>query len=817
MDTVAAPDITPVDKPIPREKPTADVSTTPTQEVSFPGAEPETAESDDHEEETTEAITQPDEHVQTDQAEGEAETASTKDTPAQAAFVLDPSRLEQGLNWDHCGSPADGRLSLPGMPDEDELVELSADAAELFVRENRALLRGSVLVDRGEQHLEAGEINYDRDSGDVHATGGVLFQQPGLRLLGREAQLNLLSRQGQIDDAYYRLIGLNARGTAHQGRVESPTLTRFQDITYTACPPDSSAWELHADELDIDRAAGTGVARHAKLRVGGVPILYTPYMSFPLDNRRKTGFLIPSFGNSNQRGIEFGAPFYVNLAPNMDATLIPRYMSKRGIMLGGEFRYLTASEQGEFYGEIIPNDRDYTEGDTRGGFAFQQEGHFGPRWSTNVNFNLVSDDTYLEDFGADLNVTSTRNLERRGDVTYRGDNWSLLGRLQGFQTVDRSIAPEDRPYNRLPQLLYVYDRGNLWQGIDVRLEAENVYFDHSDKVHGNRLAIRPSVSLPFRRPYGHLIPKATLNHASYWLDDQGFGRSDSPNLTVPTLSLDGSLVFERFHGWLGDDATQTLEPRLYYLYTPYEEQDDLPVFDSAEYDFTFASLFRENRFTGRDRIGDANQLTLALTSRIINDSDGRELLRGSIGQILYFEDRRVQLQGGGDDDSASAVTGELAARLGSDWSTRASILWDPNRGDDQTRKSSAGVYYHSQERRLFNLTYRLNRADRLDLSGEDTSFEDTDMSFLWPATRNLDLIGRWLYSLRHDQTMEAFAGVQYGRCCWRLRAVVRQHVISTDDDPELSFMLQLELASLGSFGNDIEDFLQRGVYGYEVE
>lgn len=749
----------------------------------------------------------------TSEPEDRSQTTEKIDAGDDEPVKLDYSRLEEGLSWAHCGPPPSGDRFTAPLPDADQPIELSADAAELFHLENRALLRGTVEVRRGDQQLDAEEVSYDRGSGVARARGGVLLRQPGLRLLGREAEVNLIDRQGRIDDAHFRFIGTNARGTANRAEIESPTLARFENITYTTCPPDSNAWELQADELEIDRAQGRGVARHAKLRVSGVPLLYSPYLSFPLDDRRKSGFLIPSLGNSNKLGIDLSAPIYLNLAPNMDATLIPRYMSKRGVMLGSEFRFLTASEQGKFFGEVIPDDREFADGGARGGLSFEQQGHFGPRWATDVNIDWVSDDTYLEDFGRELSVTSTRNLEQRGDLYYSGGHWNLLGRLQGFQTVDRDIAPEDRPYERLPQLLYVYDRMDLWQRVDFRLEAENVYFEHDDKVHGDRLAFRPSVSLPLRRPYGHLIPKAILNHSSYWLTDQEPGLSDNPSLTVPTISLDGGLLFERGLGWFDTAATQTLEPRLFYLYTPYQDQQDLPVFDSAELDFTFASMFRENRFTGRDRIGDANQLTLALTSRTIDDADGRELFRGSIAQILYFQDRRVQLQGVEENDDRSAVAGELAARLGGHWSSRANVFWDPNRSDEQMRNSSVGLYYHSPEQRLLNFTYRLNRSD-LD---DDTDFEDTDTSFLWPVNPRLKLVGRWLYSLRHDQTMEAFAGVQYGQCCWKVRALVRSFLNSPDEDPELSFMLQLELASLGSFGNNIEDFLERGVYGYEVE
>jgi LPS-assembly protein len=734
--------------------------------------------------------------------------------PPDQGYRLDFERLYAGLTWDYCGSPPPGTPAVAAAGSAaDGPIAIGADSAELYRDENRALLQGDVVVDRGTQHLEAGQASYYRDSGRVEAWDGVLLEQPGIRLLSREMQVDLIGRQAWAQQSAYRLTGTNARGTAARAHLETPTLSHYQDISYTACAPGDDSWELTAEKLDVDRDEGRAVARHAKLRLRGIPVFYTPYMSFPLDDRRKSGLLPPSIGSSARLGLDLSLPYYLNLAPNMDATVTPRYLSKRGAMLGAEFRFLTASEEGQFNGELIPNDRGDQEDGMRGGFTFQQRGLFAGRWATDLHFDLVSDDTYLEDFGRELKVTSTRNLERRADLRYFGRGWTLLGRVQGFQTVDHTIAPTARPYERLPQLLlYLYQPLPL--GLALGLEAENTWFHHTRKVHGNRLALRPSLSLPVQRPYGQLTPRLTLNHASYWLTDQAADRDDRPSLTLPTLSLDGQLVFERSLSWLGQDALQTLEPRLFYLYTPFEDQNDLPLFDSAELDFSFASLFRENRFSGRDRIGDANQLTLALTSRTLSDRDGRELFRVSLGQILYFADRRVQIAGGTQDDSTSALAAELAARVSSHWSGRVSTLWDPNRDDTQLRKNSLVLHYRDPRKHIVNLAYRLNETE-LD---DDTAFEDTDLSFRWPLNPRFELVGRWLYSLRHERTMEAFGGLEYGRCCWRVRFLVRQFVNSPDQvNEDLSLMLQVELSGLGAFGSDVPEFLERNIYGYAVE
>lgn len=723
---------------------------------------------------------------------------------------LDFSRLDEGLTWEYCGLPPGQKSWRPRV--EQDLttpIEISSDGAEFFHLKNEALLQGNVVADQGTQHIESDLITYQHDLSLIRSPGTTLLTQPQLRILGSNAEVNLSKRQARIEQAQYRLIGNNARGSADIAFVENNFLSHYRNITYTTCPRDSNAWVVAAEQMNVDRQAGRAVAHGAQLRIADIPILYTPYLSLMLDDRRQSGFLLPSIGNSNRLGLDLRAPYYWNIAPQLDATITPRIMSRRGIMLGTEIRYLTEHDTGSIRGEIMPDDRQYQDSSMRGKFSFNERGHFGTKISTEVDFNTVTDDAYFEDFGGELRLTSTRQLERRFDVTYNGDGWYALGRLQGFQTIDRTILAKDRPYYRLPQIL-VGTNINKW-GVNLDLLAEDVYFQHSHNVHGNRLAFNPSISFPIHRPYGHLVPRFILRHANYWLTDQIPTISSQSSNTIPTFSLDTGLELERDTTWLGQTATQTLEPRIYYLYTPYHDQNNLPVFDSAELDFSFASLFRDNRFSGRDRIGDANQITLGLTTRTISDITGWELFRASIGEVLYFSDRRVQLAGAKEIQSGSAMIGELAVRVNQNWSSRVSVLWDPHQEDAQWRKSFIGLHYKSSNNQLLNLNYRMNETDT------DTAFEDTDISFILPVHSNFDLIGRWLYSFRYNQTMEAFGGIQYGSCCWKIRGLIRNFITDTSQDDNLALMLQVEFSGLGTFGNKIDSFLERDVYGYEVE
>lgn len=741
------------------------------------------------------------------------------DTPETIAGVSreplerDSGRLEAGLGWDYCGTrPA----SVPAQPQSQPgsgAIEL--DAGGVSYRQNTQIINaiGGVKLARGDKRVEANSISYNRVSGDVSTKGETYLEYPGLRLTGSGAEVNLERDSGRIDNAHYRLSGpINLRGRADVAYIDNPKVTRYENLTYTSCPPGSNAWALRAGKLRLDQDTGRGVAKHARLRIRGIPVLYTPYINFPIDDRRKSGFLVPSIGSSDANGFELIIPYYWNIAPNLDATFYPRYMGKRGLMLGGELRYLTRQDKGTITGEIIPSDALYEDGGTRGAFSFDQQGRFFSRLVTNIDYSAVSDDRYLEDLGNNIDATSTRRLTQRGDLTYLGKGWSLLTSLQAFQNLDQVSNPRSRPYQRLPQLLLRVNPRRFGPGLIADMDAEYDFFDHAAKVYGQRFAMLPTLTWPLRRSYGHLIPSATLHLASYSLTDQEAARPSDPSHAIPSLDLDGKLIFERDASWLGERSLQTLEPRLYYLYTPYVNQDDTPVFDSSELTFSFSNLFRGNRFTGRDRIGDANQLTAALTSRTLRAATGEELFRFSLGQIFYFADRRVQIAGPEETAQQSPYTGELSATLFKHWFGRASFEWDPQLQEEQWQRRTLQLEYRHPNKRLLNLAYRAD--DSVNLASR---YEDTDLSFRLPLGQHVEVVGRWLYSVLHGETMDTFAGIEYGKCCWRLRLIGRNLKRSPDQAATTSVMLQLELAGLGAIGNPIGQFLEKEIYGYQVD
>jgi LPS-assembly protein len=714
------------------------------------------------------------------------------------------ARIDRDLGWERCGPLRD-----PWTPagTATDAIQLEADGAELYPDRREVRLYGNAVVFDQGHRLEADEIRYQEAGGRIEATGNLLLQQPGLLAAAASGVVERPSETGRFEGVEFRIPALRARGHAQVAEFQGADRSRYQGIGYSTCPPGEDHWLLEAGELEIDRADGSGTARDAKLSLFGVPLLYTPYLTFPLGDRRKSGLLPPAIGHSSETGLDISLPYYFNLAPNYDATLIPRVTSERGLLLGGELRYLTATQQGETDAELLPHDL-AAEGDERtlrGAFAHRGGGRLGPGWRFDATYNWVSDNDYLEDLGGGEVVSRQRHLERRGDLIYAGRGWGFLGRVQGYQTIDDNIASGSEPYSRLPQLLLDLNRPGEAFGLTYHLRGEYVHFDRSSGVTGERLDLLPALSLPLRESWGFLTPKLGARYTGYRLQDQPAGWAVDPDRGLATFSLDGGLFLDRDTHWFGGTARQTLEPRLFYLYTPYERQDRLPLFDTAAFDFSFANLFRDNRFAGVDRVGDANQLTTALTSRTLAPDTGEELFRASLGQILYFRDLEVQLPGEPVVEAgSSALVAELAAGLGHGWNARGTLQWDPHADRDATENSALLLQYRDGGERLLNLGYRYQR----DL------LEQTDLSGRFHIGGRIHAVGRWNYSLLDDQTLDLFGGLEYGTCCWTTRVLARRYVNDVADDPQTTLMLQLELHGLASIGDRVDNFLHKGIRGY---
>ena len=687
-------------------------------------------------------------------------------------------------------------------PEAPEAIQLNADKADL-IKKGVSLLTGNVQVLRGQQQLQAERVQYDEGRALLDVTGAVRFWDQGLYLSGERGRLELPTKLTRIEHARFRLEAEHVRGEADGITVSSrDDVLWAEQGSYTTCDDGNVDWALHGKNIKLNRRTQNGTAWNVTIRLKGVPVFYSPFLTFPLTDKRKSGFLPPRFGSSGQTGFEFLIPYYWNIASNQDATFTVRGMTRRGALLAGEYRFLTRNSNGEIGLEYLPYDIRRTK--PRGALSTRARWNPSRRWGTEINVTQVSDDDYLQDLGTGLEFSSVQFLERRGDLLYSGNGWSALGRVQSYQTVDRNVAPESRPYSRLPQLLISSTLPERNRRLNPRFNGELVNFQREQGITGTRVDLQPSVSFPLRTAALFLIPRANLRYTAYHLFNSAPEQPADPDRLLPTLSLDGGLFFERSWALGTDSLIQTLEPRLYYLFVPFEDQTNLPVFDTGEFTFGLDQLFRDNRFSGPDRMGDANQLTLALTSRLFSPSTGRELLRASLGQIRFFRDRKVTLPeqspGIGPD---SDIIADINAQVARQWQLSAGLQWDTE--EASTRRRAIGLRYQPDRERVINLSYRFRRG----------IVEQTDVSFRWPIKRNWGVIGRWTYAINNDTTVDAFAGFEYEGCCLAVRAIGRRYLVNSNGDFSNGVFLQLQLKGLGGLGAETAAFLKTSIPGYE--
>ncbi len=687
-----------------------------------------------------------------------------------------------------------------------ETINLQADNAQAS-EGGVYSLGGNAVVQYDGQRLEAENIVYRKDSGEIEALQGIRYTGPGLYVIGDNATLYPDLQQGEIHNVTYALYDQHGRGEAEVLHLDGITKQRLEGAYYTTCPEGKKNWVLSAREVELDQAEGTGTAHGAKLSLKGVPVLYTPYATFPIDERRKSGLLVPKIGQTEQTGIDASVPVYWNIAPNRDMTIVPRYMSDRGTMLGAEFRYLNLHSGGTLSGDYLPSDKLYDD-QYRSLVSVRSYWNPVPRLRTRVIASNASDENYFEDLGNSLLQTSQTNLQRTAAADYAGHRWDLSMMVQDFQTLDSTVTSAQRPYKQLPQIEFNATPDTRLLGMKFETSAELIHFTHSDDivVEGTRLDVQPRFSLPVHRASWYVDPAVSVRHTAYALYNTAPGAKDSPTRTTPVASLDTGTFFERNGTWGDRSYVQTLEPRLFYLYVPNRNQDNLPVFDTGEYDFNYWTLFRENRFSGPDRMGDANQLAVALTSRILDPASGRQLISTSLGSLLYFSDREVTLPGDPVETSSSSdLIGEVALALSRELNADAEIHWNPN--DSSTTRNDYRLQYRRGPRELVNMSYRQ----------QSGLLEQTDLSFLWPLSPSWHLVGRWYYSLKSSETIETLAGVGYESCCWGLQLLGRSYINNTQEDRNNAVFLQLELKGLGKLGTKVDEALERGILGYESD
>lgn len=840
-------------------------------------------------------------------------TASTK-----------PKELAEQLGWvenatSFCGGYY---LESPFLSDESlkeaDKLQITSDQYTIVPR-GTSVLEGKVTLNYGSRQILANKAYLYRDPVTGKLMGIDLadelhLREPNTLILAEKGRVDLKTKANSLSGILYRTAiyanllearhysetmrqkskvtlptlvktrrvkQLSAWGQAKSYSQSEPKVYHFQEVSYSTCPPTHSFWKVKASRLDLNKETGRGTANHARLLLKGVPVFYTPYMNFPIDSRRKTGFLWPTLGSVNRNnsysGYYLGLPFYWNLAPNYDTTITPTYYTERGFQLADLFRYLTPASNGNLRVSLFPDDKYFptfkekleqkyqTSTDpfkqaelyrllnthnTRYSLGWKHQTQFNEHWSANIDYNFVSDDYFLEDFTKNMNENAQNDLLQQGELNYAGEHWSFLGRIQGYQT----LHPADvdsifyNQYRRYPQLLLGGDYPGQWGGLHYFITNEATHFDIKNTPGdtnkypvGDRLHVQPGVELPLNWPAFYFNPRAQLALSEYELGHVTNSMPKHQNRGLPIFDLSSGLYFDRELSLFNHSYTQTLEPQLYYVYVPYRNQSNLPIFDTTVNTLIYDQLFVYNRFSGIDRINDANRVSLGITTRVIDPESGAQNLRASIGEIVYFKNRAVTLcqspgtctdnpENNDNKRRFSPISGTLIYNMAVHWSATADIIWDPQ--TKELNNQTITLHYRKDQERVINLGFSYVRnADLLGGivansnanvpgTGNENILKLTDLSFSWPLSEHWGLVGRWSEDWNALHFQNLFYGLQYDSCCWAAQFVAGRTLTGVQETrPQYNnqFYFQIILKGLGSFNprGDPTAILRSNISGYD--
>ena len=666
-------------------------------------------------------------------------------------------------------------------------------------------LSGDVRVNVGGREMHCDRLSYLALTQELKLSGSVRYEDAALRVTGDAG--NYGSTGAQFSHAQFELLQNPGRGEAESITTERPNIIELGNVSYTTCPKGTADWQLKARRITLDTKSLRGVGHSTRVIFKGVPILYLPWISFPLSNARQSGLLFPTIGNSSSGGATLSVPWYWNIAPNQDLTATPTIYARRGLSLGAEYRLLTRAGKGALRAEYLPGDR--LAHIDRSLLHLDATVRFAQQWRAQINAQNVSDTHYFEDFANSSEATSAVFLPRDLRLSLRGDIWQLGAQVQKFQVLDDQLAPGDRPYAQLPRLMAAaHWQGN--SGFGSHVESELIDFQRATGITGWRGRLQPGVDFNYTHPGFYLRPRASWDITSYRLShlvpaDNGQMPATTLHRTLPIVTLDSALRLERTSG-SGGNRLVTLEPRLSYVYIPYRNQSDLPLFDTGLPDPNFVALYRANRYAGFDRIGDANNLTTGVTLRMLTARTGQQYLSATVGQTLHFSQPRVTLPGEtADTRKRSDLLANLDLTAYRNWNLHYELAWNP--AQSLTEKSLLSLQYRPAGDQVVNVGYRFTRG----------SVEQAEASAAWPVSRRWDLYARSVYSLRDGSSIENFAGLQYRQNCWGIRLVVRDSVSRTKDTRNTGWYLQLELKGLSSVGSGADSFLQESIQGYSLK
>ena len=707
-------------------------------------------------------------------------------------------------------------------------TDVEIDAATSNVTETELIFEGDVTVKQGSRSMRADRVAFDRATQIGEASGHITLREPGVVMIGDTAFYDQRNERADIHNARFALHNQHLSGAAGQLTREASGHIAVQEGTVTFCAPDDPNWMLKAAEIQLEPDEGIGTAYGATLEVADVPVFYMPWVQFPIDDRRKTGLLFPDIGTDTRGGVDITAPIYLNLAPNYDATYAPRLIAERGVIHQLSGRWLSENTgYWQVASEYISQDDKYKDEHPelkaeRWLLGVQQQGYFSQKWRTTIDYGKVSDPEYIRDLNnSTLSAQRQTALLQLGQVDYLGDDWTVNIQAQQFQSLADDIRND---YKKLPQITAAWRGEANWGGVQPIALAQYSNFDtDGNKVTGQRMYAEAGLTYPMSWVYGFLRPTVKYRQVNYELDEFRRYPDTSPSAGSAVASVDGGLFFERQVNFGGESMTQTLEPRVFYVYSEYDEQTDQPDFDSAELTFSYNQLFRDTRFSGHDRLDDANQVALGLTTRFFADSDGRERISASIGQIFYFRDRRVRLNAIDPalNEDTSATAAEFNWSPTSEWSVRSSLLYNGN--ESQFDAASAQVSYVPGNGSVFNVGYTLREPPPSLLDRPVT--EQANVSAYYPIDDHWSIFGALEYSLEASQAVEDMVGFEYDDCCWQFRLLYMRYIDTAGNIPDLSdpnlnrenaLQFQFVLKGMGGFGGRVEGLLKDMIRGFDT-
>ena len=676
---------------------------------------------------------------------------------------------------------------------------------------------GNAILKKGNKTINADLIEFDQISGEVYAIGDVSIESDGSKLTGSSLELSITENVGVIPNASFSSASKNSksmfnntlRGKAEVLFLEGEDKKRLQNASITTCDVGQDDWFIKASEIEINDSAKTVNAKDAKLEFKGVPILYSPLVNFSFNNERKSGFLSPSVGTTSRSGFESSIPYYFNLSPTSDATVTPRYLGKRGAQIQGEYRYLNESYSGTNNLEYLPSDK-ASDKDNRYYAKFHHQQQITKNLSGGFRMEKVSDDNYFSDMSSLISATSTVNLPQEANLKYSTDKLDVDLIAQRYQ----NLTTTSSPYERLPSLSishldeYENEKGTAIYETDVNMSLTKFARNHNfiasssqSNTTGTRFVANPSISMPFEADYGYVKPKLTMNIRKYDLEG---GQVNSKSMTIPTISVDSGIYFDKKLEMGGKNFVQTLEPRIFYSYTPYRNQETLPMFDTALTDLNLESLFIENQFVGGDRVMDSNQFTIAATTRFIDDN-GYERLNATLAQRFYISDRKVLQENQYINSVAQSDSSDLfltaTAYLSKVLKIDSEIQYNPDEGT--TNRATFGTRYTPQPGKLIDVSYRLVR----NPTDSNNDIKQFNLAGQWPLGAGWSTIGRYNYDIKQSSAVESLGGFEYDGGCWASRIVINRLSLATTDKPNYTLFMQIELGGLGSLGASNDDNL----------